>query len=186
MQLPDGAEVATVAVIAPGEQRHASCCRAAARFTAKNTVGERREHHLEELDGAITDRDGNVQLPNGSYVHAVELIPVHLPEELTETEKKVLLCVLDVLGLKKECYRPLHAELLPGVQVLDYALVAKAGAERKLPSLKTIEREVFRRMPHIARQTLATALARAGLRRPRSGKRARPRSSCATILPDSA
>ena len=114
-------------------------------------------------------------------MHGVELIPVHLPEELTETEKEVLLCVLDVLGLKKECYRPLHAELVPGLEVLDFALVAQVGAERKLPSLKAIEREVFRRMPHIKRQTLATVLARAGLRRPRSGKRARPRSSIATI-----
>ena len=113
MQLPDGAMVATVVVMAPGEQpQNHVMMPAAVRFTANNTVGERPEHHLDELDGAITDRDGNVQLPNGSYVHAVELIPVHLPEELSETEKEVLLCVLDVLGLKKECYRPLHAELL--------------------------------------------------------------------------
>src|SRR5829696_4822673 len=112
MQLPDGTMVATVAVMAPGEQPYYVVLPAAVRFTANNTVGERREHHLDELDGAITDRHGNVQLPNGSYVHAIELIPVHLPEELTETEKEVLLCVLDVIGLKKECYRPLHAELL--------------------------------------------------------------------------
>ena len=58
--------------------------------------------------------------------------------------------------------------------VLDFGLVAQIGRERALPSLKAIERDVFRRMPHIKRQTLATALARAGLRRPRSGKRARP------------
>src|SRR5829696_8298465 len=167
MQLPDGTMVATVAVMAPGEQPYHVVLPAAVRFTANNTVGERREHHLEELDGAITDRDGNVQLPDGSYVHAIELIPVHLPSE-SEAEKEVLLCVLDVLGLKEDCYRPAHAELLPGMQVLDYALVAQVGAKRKLPSLKYIEREVFGRMPHIKRQTLATALARAGLRRPRS------------------
>ena len=181
MQLPDGAVVATIAVIAPGEQPHRVMLPSAARFIAKNTVGERRERPVEELDGALTDRDGNVQLQDGSYLHGVELIPVHLPEELTETEMEVLLCVLDVLGLKKECYRPLHAELVPGLEVLDFALVAQVGAERKLPSLKAIEREVFRRMPHIKRQTLATVLARAGLRRPRSGKRARPRSLIATI-----
>jgi hypothetical protein len=179
MQLPDGVMVATVAVIAPGEHRRRVILPSAVRFIAKNTVGERRERPVEELDGALTDRDGNVQLQDGSYLHGVELIPVHLPEELTEAEKEVLLCVLDVLGLKKECYRPLHAELVPGLEVLDFALVAQVGAEQ-LPSLKAIERDVFRRMPHIKRQTLATVLARAGLRRPRSGKRARPRSS-ATI-----
>ena len=97
--------VATVAVMAPGEQPYRVVLPAAVRFTANNTVGERREHHLEELDGAITDRDGNVQLPDGSYLHAIELIPVHLPSE-SEAEKEVLLCVLDVLGLKKDCYRP--------------------------------------------------------------------------------
>jgi len=178
MQLPDGAVVATVAVIAPGEQpQNHVMMPAAVRFTANNTVGARREHHLEELDGAITDRDGNVQLPDGSYVHAVELTPVHLPQELTDSEEQVLRCVLDVLDVKKECYRPLHAELAPHLEVLDYALVAQLGAERKLPSLNTIEREVFRRMPHVGRQTLATVLARAGLRRPRSGKRARLRSA---------
>src|SRR5215217_6418353 len=58
MRLPDGAEVATVAVIAPGAQPHRVMLPAAVRFTANNTVGERRVHHLEELDGAITDRDG--------------------------------------------------------------------------------------------------------------------------------
>ena len=149
------------------------------RASSPRTRWRGRERPVEELDGALTDRDGNVQLQDGSYLHGVELIPVHLPEELTETEKEVLLCVLDVLGLKKECYRPLDAELVPGLEVLDFALVAQVGAEQ-LPSLKAIEREVFRRMPHIKRQTLATVLARAGLRRPRSGKRARPRSS-ATI-----
>ena len=61
MQLPDGAVVATVAVIAPGEQRHGVMLPSAARFTAKNTVGERRERDLVELDGAVADRDGNVQ-----------------------------------------------------------------------------------------------------------------------------
>jgi hypothetical protein len=180
MRLPDGAVVATVAVIAPGEQPHRVMLPAAVCFTANNTVGERREHHLEELDGAITDGDGNVQLRDGSYVRAVELVPVHLHEELTETEEEVLRCVLDVLGLKKECYRPLHAELPPEFQVFDYALVAQVGTEQKLPSLKTIEREFFRRMPHIKRQTLATVLARAGFRLPRSGTRARP---TATISP---
>jgi hypothetical protein len=185
MQLPDGAVVATVAVIAPGEQPHRVMMPAAARFTAKNTVGERHERDVGELDGAVVDRDGNVELPDGSYVHAVELVPVRLHEELTETEEEVLVCVLDVLGFKKECYRPLYPEVAPHWHVLDYALVAKVGAERALPSLKTIEREVFRCMPHVSRQTLATVLARAGLRRPRSGKRARPRSSIATRSPSS-
>jgi hypothetical protein len=94
-------------------------------------------------------------------------------------------CVLEVLGFKKECYRPLDPELAPHLMLLDYALVAQIGREREMPSLKAIERDVFRRMPHIKRQTLATVLARAGLRRPRSGKRARPRSSSATISPPS-
>ena len=90
MQLPDGTMVATVAVMAPGEQPYYVVLPAAVRFTANNTVGERPEHHLDELDGAITDRHGNVQLPNGSYVHAIELIPVHLPSE-SEAEKEASL-----------------------------------------------------------------------------------------------
>src|SRR4051812_10471381 len=63
---PDGAAVATVAVITPGEQPHRVMLPAPMCFTANTTRGEQRECKIEELDGAITDSDGNVQLRDGS------------------------------------------------------------------------------------------------------------------------
>ena len=157
----------------------------AARFMAKNTVGERRACPVEVPDGAMTDRDGNVQLRDGSYLHGVELIPVHLAVELTETEKEVLLCVLDVLGLKKDCFRPLDPELVPDLEVLDFALVAQVGAERKSPNLKAHRAGGLQAHAAYQAADLGDRAGACGPSRPRSGTRARPRSSIATISPSS-
>src|SRR3712207_346802 len=88
MQLPDGSIVATVAVSAYAVSSWRIMMPASAHFTAKNTQGERHRYEIDMLDGAITDPDGNVQLPDGSYVHAVELEPVRLTERLTTEQEK--------------------------------------------------------------------------------------------------
>ena len=76
-----------------------------------------------------------------------------------------------------------NEELLPGLRLLDFTEVAKLGAER-LPSLKAIEPHVGRQLPGVSRQTLANALAAAGLRRPRSGPRSR-KADLAAFSPQS-
>ena len=108
-------------------------------------------------------------------MRAVELERARLTNELTLEQETILRCVIKVLEVEDRCYRPVDGDLLPGLVALDYAAVAKLGL-KKLPSLKTIEWKVRRLMPEVKRQTLANVLALAGLRRPRSGLRARPKS----------
>lgn len=202
MQLPDGNVAGTVVVFGrTGERSVRVILPVAASFTAKNTIGLRERYEIDRLDGATCDPDGNVRLREGSFVHAVELEKVALTCELTPSQEDIstpsqedisrpsqetiLKCVLHILGVEKQCYRHVHPELLPGVFALDYAAVARLGAE-KLPSLKAIERDVRKHLPNVPRQTLANVLALAGLRRPRSGPRARVKTdspSTATIPP---
>jgi len=177
LQLPDGGAVAPlILVMAPlGGATSAVRLPAADRFAASDTYGERRQYEIAALHGAKVDDRGNVDLGDGGHVHAVELLPARMPEDFSEEEKSILICVLDLLDLKKDCVRPLDPEFAPNIMVLDYSLVAQVGATAKLPSLKAIERKLVTRMPKVTRQALADVLARAGLRLPRSGKRARGR-----------
>ena len=172
MQLPDGSTSAAVTVSAFGRS---VLMPSATHFTAKDMSGALLRREISALDGAVTDAAGNVQLSDGSFVRAVELERARLTNELTPEQENILRCVIKVLEVEDRCYRPVDVDLLPGLVALDYAKVAELGAEQ-LPSLKTIERNVLKIMPEVTRQTLANVLALAGLRRPRSGPRARPKS----------
>ena len=172
MLLQDGSHAASVAVIV---SRPSVLMPSATHFTALDTSGVPVRREIAALDCAVTDFNGNVKLADGTRVRAVELELAPITRELTPEQGNVLRCVLKVLGAENRCYRPLAPDLLPGLMVLDYAKVAELG-EDELPSLKAIERDVLREMRGITRHKLAEVLALAGLRRPRSGPRARPKS----------
>jgi hypothetical protein len=171
MQLPDGSTSAAVTVSAFGRS---VLMPSATHFTAKDMSGALLRREISALAAAVSDADGNVQLADGSSVRAVELERVRLTYKLTLEQENILRCVIKVLNAEDRCYRPIDVDF-PNLVVLDYAKVAELGA-KKLPSLKTIERDVLKKMPGVTRQTLANVLALAGLRRPRSGPRARPKS----------
>lgn len=175
MRLPDGRETGIISV---GQQITSSwriAMPSSAHFTAKDTFGHRRRYPIFRLHGAITDLNGNVDLRDGSLVHGVELTPTRLSYEWTDQQQSILDCAIEFLNAEDRCYRPVYGELLPGLRCLDFAEVAKLGAE-PLPSLKAVERHVRRRFPSMSRQTIANVLAAAGLRRPRSGPRSRKQS----------
>jgi hypothetical protein len=134
-------------------------------------VGERRTFPIEDLHQAISDSDGNVQLRDGTFVHALELEPESLHYTLDKEDEEILCATIRALKEEHRCFRPLH-ERLPRLIVLDYARVAELGRERQ-PSLKDIHRKALKEIPHLSRQKLTRVLAIAGLRRPRSGPRAR-------------
>jgi hypothetical protein len=196
ISLPDGRSVGSVGVGAShGEKGGRIQMPAAAEAMARDTLGTPIRLRIERLDGATTDADGNVQLLDGTSIHAVELVPVHLTQTLSKEQEVILHLALRFLRDAKpdlatavgECYRPVDEGVLPGWAALDYAAIARLGQQR-LPMLKAIERYVTDRMPHVSRQTIANALALAGLRRPRSGRRARPAASrrgAATSAPQS-
>lgn len=172
MRLPDGRETATISVGRQITSWWRIAIPSSAYFTANDTFGHRRRYPISRLDGAITDPNGNVDLRDGFHVHGVELTPTRLSYEWTELQQSILDCAIEFLNAEHRCYRNIHEELLPGLRRIDFAEVAKLGAER-LPGLKAIERHVRRRFPSVSRQTMANVLAAAGLRRPRSGPRSR-------------
>jgi len=140
-------------------------------FIAATTVGERRTFAIEDLHQGISDPEGNVQLRDGTHVHALELGPELLQYTLNNEQEEILCAVIRALKAEKRCFRPVD-QGLPELIVLDYARVAELGRERQ-PSLKAIHREVLKELPDLSRHKLARVLAMAGLRRPRSGPRAR-------------
>lgn len=172
MRLPNGERSAVVMVIgARDKSGWGIAMPSAAKFHARDTLGRRQGYEISALHGAIADADGNVELPDGSHVHNVELEPTKLNYELTAVQEKVVHHAICFLRAEDRCYRYVDNELLPGLRALDYHAVRELGNER-LPSLKAIERHVTDRISSVSRQTIATALANSGLRRPRSGRRA--------------
>ena len=196
ISLPDGRSVGSVGVGAShGEKRGRILMSAAAEAMARDTLGTPIRLRIERLDGATTDADGNVLLLDATPIHAVELVPVPLTQTLSKQQEAILHLALrflrdespDLAKAVGESYRPVDEGLLPGWVALDYAAIVRLGQQR-LPIFKAIERYVTDRMPHVRRQTIANALAAAGLRRPRSGRRARPaasRGGAATYVPQS-
>lgn len=178
--LSDGDVVALVAVVgrAQGEQIGIILTNATA-FKAKNTYGEKESHDINKLNGVLVDGNGNARLNDGTYIHAIDLVPKNFYPNLTDDEMNILAGVINVLEIYELCYREVDPKLLPGVRRLDFGLISKIDDEKNLPSLKAIahslEKATPLNLPSVSRQKLADVLARAGLRSPRSGRRARRR-----------
>ena len=172
MLLPNGERSAVVAVM--GVQRKSGwgiAMPSAAHFDATETRGLRQRYEISRLNGAIVDADGNVELPEGIYVHNVELRPTRLAYQLTALQQQILRHTICFLKAEDRCYQYMDESVLPGYRALNYHAIAELGNETH-SSLKAIERYVIENMPTVSRQTIAAALANAGLRRPRSGPRA--------------
>jgi hypothetical protein len=169
MQLPDGSVAASVAlIVVVGTAHKCLMMPSCTGFAAKDKSGKSGRYDMDTLDGAVTDAGGRVQLRNGLCVHAVKFEPMRLPLNLTEQQEQILRHTIRFVRADEQCYRRVHETLLPDTVALDYAAVAKLGIQ-KLPMLKEIENYLAQQMPGLSRQTVADALAFAGLRRPRSG-----------------
>lgn len=180
MGLPDGNVVALVAVVGwvRGEQIALRLTNAIA-FKAKNTYNKEKLCDISEINGATVDNYDNTVLNDGTYVHAIDLIPKEFYRSPTDDEMTILVIVINELEIYKLCCREVDPKLLPGIMALDFGLISKIDDEKKLKSLKAIahslEKATPLNLPSVSRQKLADVLARAGLRSPRSGRRARRR-----------
>lgn len=163
----DGTKTSLVQVRAddPSGRHYRVPMPSAHRFSAKTTWDVRIEREISALDGARFDMDGNVTLANGLHLHALKLHPTALIFELTDQQKAILHLTIAYFKLERECYRPLDPEF--SVLVLDYAALRC----RPVRSLKALQRHVLQFGLNVSRQAIADALAAAGMRRPRSGKR---------------
>jgi|ERR1044072_2459055 hypothetical protein len=166
LELFDGRRTGPVSVLRParsGRPPFVVLMPSSGEFTALTTIGERLTYAIGELHDAVSDAAGNVELANGCLLHGVTLKPVPF-YEFSATEDKIVRLALKFLGAEASCYRPLEPNLLPKVEVLDYALVARIHIER----LKPVQQYVLKCLPALSPSAVSSALKRAGIRLPRS------------------
>ena len=112
------------------------------------------------------DKNGTVELADGTCLHAVNVAPTALCWELTEIQKWIVYLTIRFIGFEAKCYR--YGPPTPDLTWLDYGAVYGL----KIPSLKAIVRYIAENDPTLgaSRQTIANALSACGMRRPRSGR----------------
>ena len=165
-RLPDGHRASFVAVATcAGPLNVRIAMPMSAYFEAAETYGERKRYDISELEQAVADSDGNIQLADGRFIHAVELVPIKLHRELTETELRIVSHTIRLHGAEDRCCRAIYGELLPNIRGLDFSVLPTI----QLRGLKEIETYITARMG-VGRDAIAKALARAGMRQPRSGR----------------
>ena len=170
MRLPDGRLSGVVSVLGPQQPdgtRMVIFMPPSARFSARTTMGHRQTYMISKLNDATSDSDGNVELVDGQFLHAIELIPAPAHYDLTPTEHMIVHAAIASLKLEHQCYRALH-DLLPGLKVLDYAEIAQVWIEK----LKPVVRDVRKSVPEVSDTFIVATLKRAGMQLPRSRRRA--------------
>ena len=170
--LPDGRLSGFVSVLGPQQPdgtRIVIFMPSSARFSGRATLGDCHTYMISELNDATSDSDGNVELTDGRFLHAIELIPAPAHYDFSLTEHKIVKSALAYIELGHQCYRALDKELLPGLKVLDYAEVAKV----RIKQLKPVVRHVINLLPDVSDTQIIATLKRAGMQLPRS----RPRGS---------
>ena len=128
VMLPDGPSSGFVSVLGPQQPdgtRMIIFMPSSARFSGRTTLGDCHTYMISELNDATSDSDGNVELVDGRFLHAIELIPAPAHYDFSLTDHKIVHSALAYMELGHQCYRALDKELLPGLKVLDYAEVAK-------------------------------------------------------------
>ena len=167
MRLPDGDVTSCVSVLTSDPFGCGVMMPSSASYRATTTLGQRCRYNIVSLDGATSDALGNVELKGGAYVHNVELLPTKLHYQLTPVQEEIVRLTISFMDAEERCYRYLDATALPGIRALDFSVLSTLTP----PRLKAIERNVTRDLSTISRFKIATALARAGLRVPRSRRR---------------
>jgi hypothetical protein len=167
MRLPDGRSSGVVSVLGPQQPdgtRMVIFMPPSARFSARTTMGDRQTYMIPKLNDATSDSDGNVELVDGQFLHAIELIPAPAHYDFTPTEHKIVHAAIASMELERQCYRALEQDLLPGLKVLDYAKVAQV----RIKKLKPVVRDVRKSVPEVSDTYIVATLKRAGMQLPRS------------------
>jgi hypothetical protein len=99
--LPDGRLSGFVSVLGPQQPdgtRMFIFMPSSARFSGRATLGDCHTYVISELNDATSDSDGNVELVDGRFLYAIELIPAqHYDFRLTE--HKIVECALAYIEL---------------------------------------------------------------------------------------
>jgi hypothetical protein len=171
LRLPDGRLSGVVSVLGPQQPdgtRMVIFMPPSARFSGRTTKGHRQTYMIPELNDATSDSDGNVELVDGQFLHAIELIPAPAHYDITPTEHNIVHAAIAFMELEHRCYRALEQDLLPGLKVLDYDEIAKV----RIKKLKPVVRHVRKLVPDVSDTYIVATLKRAGMQLPRSRRQA--------------
>lgn len=146
----------------------------AAKFSARTPRGERLTLGIDLLHGARSDTEGNVELSDGRLIHGVDLIPAPFMYQLNWQEELITRLALKFLDRTAASYRPVDEYWLPRERRLRFDEVAKVEIAYLKPLIWDItEHRVVRylcrrRRMRVSPSIITKALARAGMRLPRS------------------
>lgn len=115
---------------------------------------------ISRLDRATVAEDGTVTLSDGTCLRAVEVLPAHLPRELTELQKQILHWTIKFADAEDDCY---VCGPTPDQKWVNYAALRKLEIPKLAPLVRFIA-EKTRLI--INRQTVAYTLAVCGVRVP--------------------
>ena len=123
-----------------------------------------------DLDGAMVDFAGNVSLPTGAQLRAVEVVPATLPYELSDLEWRILECTIKYMKIEDVVVRTFGEELdvdvratLPVIRRIDFQRLK--GFE--VPPLKVLQHfiiENVRDLEDISLEKISSALSKCGMR----------------------
>ena len=82
------------------------------QFRAKRQdTSEIETFEIFQLDGATFDCSGDVELPDGTHLCMVEVIPALLPYHVTDLDWCIVHHTIEFIGAEQECYTyPIHFE----------------------------------------------------------------------------
>jgi hypothetical protein len=141
---------------------------ATSKFYATTSDGTRQSFPAMRLNGARLFSDGSAQLADGSFLHAIDLKPPALPSQIPDPDLDIVLRTIRICHLVEGCYREVAPNILPGLQILDFALLRMV--QPRLPPLNVIVQRLWESGLKVSRQKIEGALLAAGLRVPRSGR----------------
>ncbi|MGA7545508.1 MAG: hypothetical protein WBW08_06740, partial [Methyloceanibacter sp.] len=145
LQLPTGKVVSLVQVICQ-EIGWAVSLPTSVYFYGTRTTGVApEEFEISRLEGAVADANSNVELSDGTLLHAVEVQPVCLPDAMTEQEMLIVHAAIAFIGAEARCYRHLRAKKSLKAKFPDELRKAKFLDFATLPGLKIFGLKDFTR-----------------------------------------
>ena len=163
--------VSVVAPLRPDGSGWAIWMPSSSRFKALDTMGIRRTYGIGLLDNAFSDRDGNVDLGGGQFLHTVEFVPTPF-YRFTDLQHAIVYFALKFLQVEDQCTFSPYGDLWPSAKSLDYIEISKL----KVRNIKALIYYIEKRL-RVSPHTIEATLRRAGMKFPRS------RGDSATVAP---
>ena len=167
--MPSG-EKASVVVLYCSDLDFAVTLPTSVSFTGLHTTGITPEiFEISRLQAATVDCEGNVQLADGTYLHAVQVKQAQLPSGLTPDEWFIVHAAISFARAQRRCYQYPNALHLPQEKYVAFNALSKL----KIRGLKAFTKFAIDRCGgrEVCRQTIANTLKKCGIGTERRRKR---------------